>query len=191
MDESFLFEVPAGGICKQFRFLRELTMTRDNLFNEEAIQKLKKLAEGIHFAMFATALDSRPMHVVPMSTKKVDEEGNIWFLSGRDSSHNQNIEAANDVHLIYCDVGSMQFLNVFGQAEISTQKTVLRELYEKSDDAWFQGADDPNLSAIKVQPQEAFYWDSKNNRLITLFKIGVSSFTGNQPNVLDLGELQF
>jgi general stress protein 26 len=43
------------------------------------------------FTMFTTALDSKPMHIIPMSTRKVDNTGSIWFMSYKESEHNQNI----------------------------------------------------------------------------------------------------
>ncbi|TWU27658.1 pyridoxamine 5'-phosphate oxidase family protein [Bythopirellula polymerisocia] len=165
-------------------------MSKKDLYNAEAKEKIKKLAEGIDFAMLATKLGSTPIHMVPMSTKKVDDEGNIWFLSGKDSQHNQNIIADKHVHLIYSNTGAMQFMNVFGQTTISTDKVILRELYSSTDDAWFEGVDDPNLTALKVEPSDVFYWDPKNNKLVTLLKIGVAAFTGDEPDVLDQGEIK-
>ncbi len=165
-------------------------MTKKDLYNADAKAKIKKLAEGIDFAMLATALDSAPIHMVPMSTKKVDDEGNVWFLSGADSQHNQNIAKDRNVHLIYSDVGAMQFLNVFGRASITTDKVILEELYGSTDDAWFEGVDDPNLTAIQVEPTGAFYWDPKSNKLVSMFKMGVAAMTGNEPDLLDHGKIK-
>lgn len=164
-------------------------MSEQNLYGPDAVAKLKEMAEDIDFAMMATALSEKPIHMVPMSTKKVDEQGRIWFLSGKDSQHNSNLQKHRDVHLIYSDSGSMQFLNVYGTVEISTNHARLKELYSSSDDAWFEGVDDPNLTAIGVTPTSAFYWDPKNSRLVTLFKLGVAAATGHQPKMMDQGEL--
>ncbi len=162
-----------------------------NLTDTDAIEKLRELAEAIDFAMLATALTSVPIHMVPMSTKKVDEQGRIWFLSGRDSTHNKNIQQSSGVHLIYANTGSMQFLNVYGEAEISPDKQILNELYGKADDAWFKGVDDPNLTAICVTPKNAFHWDPKNNKLVTLLKMGFAAVTGQKPqNLMEQGELK-
>lgn len=158
--------------------------------HDAAIEKLRQLATDIDFAMFATALSHLPIHMIPMSTKKVDEQGRIWFLSRSDSQHNQNILQQHDVHLVYTDVGSMKFLSVYGTASIFTDKTILRELYGKSDDAWFDGIDDPNLTAISVTPKNVYYWDAKSNKLVTFFKMGVAAITGQEPELMDQGELK-
>ena len=165
-------------------------MSTENLYNDEAKKKIKEMAEDIDFTMMATNLKKTPLHMVPMSTKKVDDHGNIWFLSNKNSTHNQNIMKDNTLHLIYADKSSMQFLNVYGMATITTDRMIIEELYGKGDDAWFDGKDDPNITAISVKPTEAFYWDPKDNKLITLVKIGVGAVTGNKPDTMDLGKLK-
>lgn len=165
-------------------------MNNDNLYSDEAKKKIKDMAEAMDFAMLATDLKTLPLHMIPMSTKKVDDQGHIWFLSNKNSTHNQHIENDSFVHLIYIDKGSMQFLNVYGVAKISTDRNMIEELYGKTDDTWFEGKDDPNITAISVRPTESYYWDTNNNKLITLVKIGVGAITGNEPDLMDVGKLK-
>jgi general stress protein 26 len=164
-------------------------MTTTNLHAEKAIDKLRGMIASIDFAMLCTQLGEKPFHSVPMSTKTVDSEGNIWFLSGKNSTHNSNIESDGDVELLYADPSSMQFLSVFGIASIHSEKSILRQLYDVSDDAWFDGVDDPNLTAIKVIPSASHYWDTKGNKLVALFKMGVASVTGERPDASEEGDL--
>ena len=164
-------------------------MSTENLYSTEAKEKIKKLAEDIDFAMMATNLSKTPLSIIPMSTKKVDEDGNIWFLSGRDSDHNRDIKKDKNVQLVYSNKSSMQFLSVYGTATITTEKMIIKELYNKSDDSWFDGVDDPNISAIKFEPKDAYYWDSKGNKIVTLFKMGVGAVTGEKQDVGRKGEL--
>lgn len=164
-------------------------MSTKNLELKEAREKLKELATDIDFCMMATNLGNKPLSVIPMSTKKVDDNGDIWFLSGADSDHNKDIERSNDVHLIYSKPGSMEFLSVYGKASITKDKQILKDLYGKSDDNWFDGLDDPNLTALQFNPSEAYYWDTKNNKFVTLFKMGVGAITGDQPDIGVSGKL--
>lgn len=164
-------------------------MTTKNLSSGKAVAKIKELAEAIDFTMLCTNLNAKPFHAVPMSTKRVDDCGAIWFLSGHDSTHNEHIHDDSKVQLLYSDPGTMRFLTVFGGAEIIKDRSVLNELYGSTDDAWFEGVDDPNLSAIKVTPLDAHYWDMKNNRLVTLVKIGVAAVIGDEPDIAEDGAL--
>ena len=165
-------------------------MSKKNLFNEEARKKIKELAEGIDFTMMETHLGNKPTHIIPMSTKEVDEQGCIWFLSNKNSEHNGYINGDNDIQLIYSKPGDFEFMTIFGEAFISTDRAVLEEYYGKSDDAWFDGVDDPNLTAIKVVPKDAHYWDAKHGKLVSLLKIGVGAITGDQPDMGEEGDLQ-
>ena len=164
-------------------------MSTDNLSSGEALKKLTKMVNDIDFAMLLTDLKSQPISAVPMSTKKVDEQGNIWFLSGLNSDHNTNIVKSPEVQLLYSDISDMEFISIYGRATIVADPAILKELYGKSDDAWFTGVDDPNLTAIKVVPEEAYYWDNKHNKYISLFKMGVAALTGKQADVGEKGRL--
>ena len=164
-------------------------MSTKNLSSQEALEKMTSLVENIKTAMFLTDLKKQPISAIPMSTKKVDEEGDIWFLSGLDSEHNSNIVKNPQVQLLYSDPSGMEFASIYGVAEVITDKEKIKELYSNLDDAWFEGEDDPNLTALKITPKEAYYWDTKQNKYISLFKMGLAAATGNKANVGEKGKL--
>lgn len=165
-------------------------MSTENLKNTEALKKLKKLATSIDFAFLATDLKNQPIDAIPMSTKRVDDDGSIWFLSNANSDHNANIQKDPKAQLFYSKPGDFEFLSVYGEAEITRDRTILDELYGKSDDAWFDGKDDPNLTAIKFRPISAQYWDSKSNKLVSLLKMAYGAVTGEKTDLGETGSLQ-
>lgn len=165
-------------------------MSIENAYNQEAKDKIKELAEGIDFNMMITNLDERPPHTQPMSTKKVDEDGKIWFLSSLKNEHLTNLKVNNDVHLLYIKPNSMEFLSVFGKADIVNDKSIFEELYQSTDDTWFEGVDDPNLRAISVSPSVAKYWEPKSNKAVTLLKMAYGAITGNHADISKEGELK-
>lgn len=165
-------------------------MSKKPLNSKEAKEKIKELAEGIDFCMMITDLKNQPFHVIPMSTKEVDDMGNIWFLSNANSTHNKNLEKDPRIHLIYSDKGKFEFLSIFGSTTISKDRGKIEELYGSSDDAWFDGVDDPNLTALKIVPDEVYYWDTKNGKIISLLKMAGGAITGNEPDLNEEGELE-
>lgn len=169
--------------------LKSKIMSRKDLSRKEAIEKLKELAEKIDFTMMATDLSQPPFHVIPMSTKKVDKDGNIWFLSDGRSEHNSHIMEEERALLTYSSASDMEFLTVYGQALISRDQKVIDALYGSSDDMWFEGKDDPNVSVIQIKPSHVEYWDSKDGKIVSLFKMGAGALTGEQPDLMDTGEL--
>lgn len=164
-------------------------MSTEKLNKEESQKKLKELVEAVKVAMMVTGFNRKPLNAIPMTSKKVDPDGNIWFLSLRNSEHNQDLLQNKEVQLLYSDPNDMEYLSVFGEAEITTDRAVLEDLYNKADDNWFNGIEDPNLTALKVKPEEAYYWDTKNNKYVTLFKLGMGAITGNKQDIGEKGKL--
>ncbi|MGB5941715.1 MAG: pyridoxamine 5'-phosphate oxidase family protein [Leeuwenhoekiella sp.] len=165
-------------------------MGTKNLYNKEAQEKIAELVNDIDFCMMATGLTKKPFGAIPMSTKKVDDHGKIWFLSNANSDHNKNLEMDQDIQLIYSDPSDMEFLSLYGQAMITRDQSIIDELYGKADDNWFNGKNDPNITAICVSPKEAYYWDTKSNKLVTLFKMGVGAITGEKQDIGEKGKLE-
>ena len=164
-------------------------MSTENLNRDEALSKMKSMVKSIKTAMMLTALGNKSLSAVPMTTKEVDKEGNIWFFSRLDSDHNSDIVKDNDVQLLYSDVSDKEFISIYGKASIETNKDILKEFYSKIDDAWFAGPDDPNLTAIKFVPKEAYFWDTKQNKYISLLKIGAAALTGDSKDIGEKGKL--
>lgn len=165
-------------------------MSTKNYNNPEAKNKMKSLVENIKIGMMVTGFEDKPLDAVPMSTRKVDEAGDIWFLSLRSSEHNQNIQRTGAIQMLYSNPSDMEFLSVYGTGEIVTEKEKLKELYDKMSDSWFDGVDDPELTAIKFIPSEAYYWDTKTNKYISLLKMGAAAITGNDQDVGEKGNLK-
>lgn len=164
-------------------------MGTKNLTLAQAQEKIKSLALDIDFAMMETDLGHRPTHIIPMSTKKVDAQGRIWFLSNATSEHNGNIERDNKIQLIYSSPGDMKFMSLYGEAMITRDAAVIDDLYGKLDDTWFEGKDDPNVSAIAFTAMDGHYWDTKYNKLVSLIKMGAGVITGKMQDLGTQGDL--
>lgn len=149
-----------------------------NLSQQEAIQKIKDLAEDIKMCMFCTQVKDMPFQTRPMGTQKVDDEGNLWFLSAASSEKNEEIKNDDEVQLIYSKGSDAHFLSVHGKATVTRDRQKIEELWNKFAQAWFKGGkDDPNLTVICVKPDDAYYWDTKHGKMVSLFKIAISSVT--------------
>lgn len=152
-----------------------------DLNRQEAIAKLKELAESINICMFCTGLGQAPFATRPMSLQEVDDQGNLWFLSGASSEKNEEIKQDDAVQLIFSKPGSVQFLSVYGKAAIYRDREKIEALWSPIAKAWFnEGKDDPNLTVLQVSPSEAYYWDTKDGKLFTMIKIAVAALTGKE-----------
>ena len=162
-----------------------------NYRGEEAIAKLKELAEGAKTCIFTTYTSARPMPSRPMALQKVEEDGTLQFFSAASSNKNKEIAIDPDVQLHFENPGSNEYLSIYGQAKVSKNKEKIKELWSGFAKIWFQeGPDDPDLTLISVTPNETKYWDTKHNKMIAFLKMGASLITGKTMDDGVEGELQ-
>lgn len=161
-------------------------MSTENLQNQEAIEKLKEMADRIDIGILCSFISGNGYpHAVPMSRQEVDGEGNIWFLFSSASETHQNILNDSKVSLFYSDVSNYHFLSINGVAEISQDQARIDKYWNKMVEAWFEkGREDVHIRVLKVTPGEAHYWDNKSNKLMTFLKVATSAVTGQK---LDIG----
>ena len=98
-----------------------------NLGQQDALKEIKSLVEEIKTCMFCTYRSDK-LKSRPMSVQKVDEEGNLWFLSDRNSDKNQEIKTDGNVELLFAG-GHEKYLALHGMAEISFDKAKIKELW--------------------------------------------------------------
>lgn len=150
-----------------------------DLHREEAIDKLKELIKHNSICLFTSRLTQEPFQTRPMSTAQVDDEGNLWFLSASDSYKNEEVDYDPNVQLFYVNTPDSEYLTVFGKAYISTDRKKIDEVWKPIAKAWFtEGKDDPRITLLKVVPEEAYYWDTKTNKMVAMLKILTAAVTG-------------
>jgi general stress protein 26 len=151
-----------------------------NLGGAEAAKKIKELAEAAQSCFFCTNIKSgKPFATRPMSPQKVDEQGNLWFLSADDSHKNAELEKDPNVQLLFQGGPHSDFMSIYGKATVSKDKEKIKELWEPLIKTWFTGGqDDPRISVIKVEPEDGYYWDTKHGSMVAFAKIIVGAITG-------------
>ncbi len=155
---------------------------KKDLIGKEAIDKIKTLAEKASSCFFCTKVNSDgdgEFATRPMSVQKVDDDGNLWFLSADDSHKNAEISEEPFVRLLFQGSHHSDFLSVEGVATISKNKDIIKDLWEPIVKTWFtEGQDDPRITAIKVEPTGGYYWDTKHGPLVAFAKQVAGAATG-------------
>jgi general stress protein 26 len=150
-----------------------------NLTHQEAIDKFKELVKHESICLFTTCLTEVPLTTRPMSVQEVCDQGNFWFLSSSDSDKNFEIEDDPRVQLFISNPTKFEFLSVYGRASISRDREKIDKYWNDFAKAWFpEGKEDPRVTVIKVVPEEGFYWDTKDGKLVSMIKILASAVTG-------------
>lgn len=145
---------------------------KKNLQGIDAAKKIKELAKKANTCFFCTRFSERvSFSTRPMSVQKTDDEGNLWFLSADDSNKNMEIEADPYVRLLFQGSHHSDFLSVEGKATITKDKAIIHELWEPIVKTWFtEGEDDPRITAIKIETEKGYYWDTKHGEIVAFAK---------------------
>ncbi|MFT3883300.1 MAG: pyridoxamine 5'-phosphate oxidase family protein [Gemmatales bacterium] len=149
----------------------------EHLTGQKAIQKIQELIKVVPTCFFCTPgarIESRPM-----SVRQADDQGNLWFLSSRDSSQNEALSSNPSVTLYFQGSSHTDFLVLKCNAEILIDKAKLKELWEPLIKTWFtEGIDDPRITILKLKAEEGYYWATKHGSIIVGIKMMIGAMLG-------------
>ena len=146
-----------------------------NLFDNEDVTTLKYLVEEIKICMFCSNLNIIPLNSRPMSIHQVDDEGNIWFISSKESNKNFEIATDKRVQLFFTSMSDSHYLSVFGDVTIYKDKEEIDTIWNSIANAWFEESiNDATVIIIKVTPTNVYHWDSNENKVVLNLKPNVT-----------------
>jgi general stress protein 26 len=158
----------------------QLEHSRENLHGEAAIEKIRALVDNTRSCFFctATAVDGST-GARPMSVQDVDAEGNLWFLSARDSHKDEELTIDPRVRLFFQGTDHGDFLEINGYGAVSQDRDKIAQLWKPVMKTWFsEGPDDPRISVIKVTATDGYYWETRHGLVIASIKMLVGTVTG-------------
>lgn len=146
-----------------------------------SIEKLKEKVEDIEICMFSTVESDGRILSRPMSTRKMDPDGTLWFFTNELSEKVDEVEKYENVNLAYANVSKQSYVSVSGSAEIVKDRMVIDKLWSPILKAWFpRGLDDPNLALIKVIPHSAEYWNASSSKMEQMVNVAKAIIKGKQ-----------
>jgi general stress protein 26 len=151
-----------------------------DLSGQDAVARIKATVKKSPNCFFCTCVASPVVPSArPMNVRQVDEQGNLWFLSASDSHLNMQLGGDSKVALYFQGGEHSDFLELIGDATISTTRSKIEELWEPILSTWFTGGiDDPRITVIKFQPNTGYYWDNKHGGLVAGAKMLIGSLIG-------------
>lgn len=120
-----------------------------------------------------------------MYLQETDTDGNMWFISGEDSHKNAEVRQDERVQLFFMNNDKSEYLSVFGSATIHTDRATIDDKWSVFANAWFNGKEDPNVSIIRVAPTDAYYWDTKAGKLVSMLHFISAIVTGGNSDNKD------
>jgi len=159
------------------------------MINSKEFKKIRELIADIKICMFVTQKETK-LKSRPFTTTTVDEVGNIWFVTSKQTDAIEEIGAHFQVNLAYAAPDDNDYLSVAGNAAIVSDKEKINELWNPIMKAWFpEGKDSTDIILIRVEPISAAYWDASSNKLVELFKIGKAILTNSKYESSEAGKI--
>ena len=124
-----------------------------------------------------------------MTLQQIDENGDIWFFSSKDSDHFKDIIHDNRVQIIYSDDGDQTYISIFGKATHVVDEKKVNELWSPMLKNWYKGKDDPNLVLLNIHINNAYYWDTDESKLVSFFKLITGMASDDKTNLGEKGEI--
>ena len=147
------------------------------------VERVWELMEKISICMLTT-WDGNNLHSRPMDARSRRKENTVYFLT--DARHHKDEEIARypKLALAFADTSDQKYASVSGEATVSNDRAMIKELWEPTAKAWWDTPDNPNIRVLKVTPTEAEFWDGPGT-VVSMVKMAVAAATGSRP---DLGE---
>jgi general stress protein 26 len=169
-----------------------MAMSDENKSREEQIAKLAEMIKDIDFAMLTTVDTDGSLRSRPMSTQRVEFNGDLWFFTKASAPKVEEVEQDQHVNVSYSNPEKQHYVSVSGMARLVRDRQKIEELWNPAYKAWFpEGLDDPDLALLKVSADKAEYWDGQSSavaHLIGAVKAAVTgtSYQGGENEKVDL-----
>lgn len=127
---------------------------------------------------FPEGLRARPMEA------RADREAEaIWFFTDRRGLKDDEVERWPAVCLTFVYPDEKVYLSLTGEASVCRDQEKARDLWNKKQEAWWDGPDDPNLLLMRVALDRAEMWDGPADSAMAAFEFAKARITGDKPNL--------
>src|SRR6266568_714752 len=126
---------------------------------------IEKVGVCMLTTQFAGGLRARPLEARPDR-----EAGLIFFVTDIRSHKEDEIEAEHDVCLVFIDAGEKAYLSITARAEVLHDHAKAVEIWKTTDNAWWQGPQDPNVCVLRVRPVTAELWDGPASSAVAAYE---------------------
>jgi general stress protein 26 len=159
---------------------------------DDPITRLRELTSSQRTVMVSTDVrtiggGAARLEARPLTVLDTDASGATWFLVSRSADWVRGLEDGTRALLTGSDDSDGSWFSVSGTASLIEDRARLEELWNPVAGAWFDGPDDPDLIALRMQADELSWWDSPSSGLVRLFTIAKGALGGDTDDVGDHG----
>jgi general stress protein 26 len=140
-------------------------------------QKLVELLSDMPIAMLTTLGPDGPRSV-PMARQEVEPDAELWFITARDTDHVRAVQQEPRVVLTFSSRDA--WVAATGRAQVVDDDAKLAELWNTFAEAWLPGGpEDPQAVLLRVDVEQAEYWDTPGGKIASLISFAKTRLTGD------------
>ena len=149
---------------------------------DEKQKELWERIEDVRVALMTSVEHDGSLRARPMWTQGDEFEGVLWFFASDDGPLADELSSEPRVCLAYGAPDKDLYVSVSGRAELVRDRAKAEEMWNTFAEAWFpDGPDDPNLVLVRVDVEQAQYWEDKKPKVLQFAEIVIGAVTGNPP----------
>lgn len=123
------------------------------------------------------ALRSRPM---AMSQRRFD--GTLWFFTRASSHKVTEVQSEQQVNLAFAHPGKQNYVSISGRASLVKDQPSITDHWSEAVRVWFpKGKEDPDIALLKVEVDQAEYWDAPSSTMLHAYGYVKAVITGASP----------
>jgi len=158
--------------------------------HQKELKKIKERIKDIRVAIMTTISSEGKLHSRPMATNEMEDDGSLWFFTDHSSEKVSELSRDNVVSLSYSNPDDNTYVCLTGEAEVVDDRMKMKELFNPIVKAWYpKGLDDPDMTLLKVTPQDAEYWDGSSSKMVVAFNMLKAVVTGKEYNEGEHGKV--
>ena len=143
-------------------------------------ERVWDIIEKVGVCMLTTRFDGG-LRARPLEARPDREAGIIWFVTDLHSGKEHEIEAEHDIGLVFIDHKEKAYLSLTARAEVRRDHAKAAEIWKTTDNAWWNGPDDPNVCVLRVRPLTAELWDGPASKAVAAYEFAKARLTGEKP----------
>lgn len=159
--------------------------------DKSPVQVLSDLIADIPFAMLTTTDRHGRLHSRPMTPQRQEgDDGTLWFFTDRRTHGVEEITLHPQVNVSFTDSGAHRYISCSGRAIVVDDRSQAQKFWKPQYAVWFPlGPDDPNLVMLRVEIEQADYWDSPNTWAGRLLAFAKALATGDKSSLETRGHV--
>ena len=158
--------------------------------NQEQNAKLWDMIKSTQFAMLTTE-DGPHLRSRPMAASQSSFDGTLWFFTHASAHKVEEVEADQRVGVSYADPKLQNYVSLSGRAKLVQDKASIDAHWSDILTTWFpKGKDDSDTALLRVDIDQAEYWDAPNSKMIHAYGYVKAKLTGTPPQAGENEKIQ-